>query len=81
MQTRQLGPFTISAIGLGAMPLSMSLSLSLNKDRVHPSGQEAIATVHAGAETSTSIIDPARASELGMSRDEIARCSASHGPQ
>ncbi len=53
MQTRQLGPFTVSAIGLGAMPFSM------NNDNVYPSEDEAIATVHAALDAGVSYIDTA----------------------
>ena len=41
MQTRKLGPFTVSAIGLGAMPMSM------NNDQVYPDHDDAVATVQA----------------------------------
>ena len=41
MQTRKLGPYVVSAIGLGAMPVSM------NNDNQFPDQDQAIATVHA----------------------------------
>ncbi len=53
MRTRRLGPFTVSAIGLGAMPLSM------NNDRVYPSADEAIATIHAALDAGITFIDTA----------------------
>jgi aryl-alcohol dehydrogenase-like predicted oxidoreductase len=53
MRTRQLGPFTVSAIGLGAMPLSM------NNDKVYPEEAEAIATVHAALDAGVTFIDTA----------------------
>lgn len=53
MQTRVLGPFTVSAIGLGGMPMSM------NNDRVFPSETEAIATVHAALDAGITFIDTA----------------------
>jgi aryl-alcohol dehydrogenase-like predicted oxidoreductase len=53
VQTRQLGPFTVSAIGLGAMPMSM------NNDRVYPREQEAIATIHAALDAGVTFIDTA----------------------
>ena len=53
MQTRTLGPFTVSAIGLGAMPLSM------NNDREYPEEADAIATVHAALDAGVTLIDTA----------------------
>jgi aryl-alcohol dehydrogenase-like predicted oxidoreductase len=53
MQTRQLGPFTVSAIGLGGMPLSM------NNDREYPDEAAAIATVHAALDAGVTLIDTA----------------------
>ena len=51
MQQRQLGPFTVSAIGLGAMPLSM------NNDNELPERDAAIATVHAALDAGVTLID------------------------
>jgi aryl-alcohol dehydrogenase-like predicted oxidoreductase len=53
MQTRQLGPFTVSAIGLGAMPVSM------NNDNKFPDEADAIATVHAALDAGVTFIDTA----------------------
>lgn len=53
MKWRQLGPFKVSAIGLGAMPLS------LNHDGVYPDEREAVATVHAALESGITLIDTA----------------------
>ena len=53
MNTRVLGPFTVSAIGLGAMPLSM------NDDKQTPAESDAIATVHAALEAGVTFIDTA----------------------
>ncbi|NYD66305.1 aldo/keto reductase [Agromyces atrinae] len=53
MRTRTLGPYTVSAIGLGAMPLSM------NNDRQIPSDESAIATVHAALDAGVTFIDTA----------------------
>jgi len=53
MQQRTIGPFTVSAIGLGAMPMSM------NNDREFPSHDEAIATVHAALDAGVTFIDTA----------------------
>ena len=51
MQQRTIGPFTVSAIGLGAMPVSM------NNDRELPSRDDAIATVHAALDAGVTFID------------------------
>lgn len=53
MQHRSIGPYTVSAIGLGAMPMSM------NNDRVYPDHDEAIATVHAALDAGVTLIDTA----------------------
>lgn len=52
MQTRRLGPFTVSAIGLGAMPFSQG-------GNVIPSREQAIATVHAALDAGVTYIDTA----------------------
>jgi aryl-alcohol dehydrogenase-like predicted oxidoreductase len=53
VQTRQLGPFTVSAIGLGAMPMSM------NSDQQYPDEAQATATVHAALDAGITFIDTA----------------------
>jgi aryl-alcohol dehydrogenase-like predicted oxidoreductase len=53
MKTRTLGPFTVSAIGLGAMPLSS------NNERRFPTEDEAIATIHAALDSGVTFIDTA----------------------
>ena len=53
MRTRTLGPFTVSAIGLGAMPMSM------NNDKQYPEEAHAIATVHAALDAGVTFIDTA----------------------
>ena len=53
MQYRPLGPFSVSAIGLGAMPLSM------NNDHEIPAPDAAIATVHAALDAGVTLIDTA----------------------
>lgn len=53
MQTRTLGPFTVSAIGLGAMPMSM------NNDQRYPDEAQAIATVHAALDAGVTLVDTA----------------------
>lgn len=52
MQTRKLGPFSVSAVGLGAMPFSMG-------GNVKPSEEQAIATVHAALDAGVTYIDTA----------------------
>jgi len=52
MQTRTLGPFTVSAIGYGAMQLSSSR-------RPPPPRDEAIATIHAALDAGITLIDTA----------------------
>lgn len=52
MQTRTLGPFTVSAIGLGAMPLSLAYGSIPDRDR-------ALATVHAALDAGITLIDTA----------------------
>ncbi|MFP5282600.1 MAG: aldo/keto reductase [Actinomycetes bacterium] len=53
MQTRTLGPSTVSAIGLGAMPVSM------NNNNTYPDEAQAIATVHAALDAGVTLIDTA----------------------
>lgn len=53
MKQRTLGPFAVSAVGLGAMPLSM------NNDAVYPSPDEARATVHAALDAGVTLVDTA----------------------
>ena len=53
MQTRKLGPFSVSAIGLGAMPMSMN-----DDDRI-PEEAASIATIHAALDAGVTLIDTA----------------------
>lgn len=53
MKQRTLGPFTVSAIGLGAMPVSM------NGDNRFPSHEDAVATVRAALDAGVTLIDTA----------------------
>lgn len=55
MQTRQLGDRTVSAIGLGGMPLSRARRSTGSL----PAREEAIATVHAALEAGVTLIDTA----------------------
>ncbi|NYI70138.1 aryl-alcohol dehydrogenase-like predicted oxidoreductase [Naumannella cuiyingiana] len=52
MKTRTLGPFTVSAIGLGAMPMSMGRN-------TQPSEEQAITTVHAALDAGITFVDTA----------------------
>ncbi len=56
MQTRRLGPVEVSAIGLGAMPLSIE---------GRPAEDRAFATVHAALDAGVTLIDTADAYCLG----------------
>ncbi len=76
MQQRRLGKTTVSAIGLGAMPLSTK------EDR--PSSEDAIATVHAALDAGVTLIDTADAyardeSEFGHNEELVARALAEYG--
>ena len=76
MQKRRIGTVTVSAIGLGAMPLSMK------EDR--PSPADAEATVHAALDAGVTLIDTADAyaadeSEFGHNESLVARALASYG--
>ena len=53
MQTRSLGPFTVTAIGLGAMPMSS------NNDNEIPEESQSIATIHAALDAGITLIDTA----------------------
>ncbi|WP_424447044.1 aldo/keto reductase [Microbacterium arborescens] len=53
MQQRTLGPFTVSAIGLGGMPVSM------NNDKQIPDRTDAVATVHAALDAGVTLLDTA----------------------
>lgn len=53
MKQRSLAGRQVSAIGLGAMPLSM------NNDKKYPSFEDAVATVHAALDAGVTLIDTA----------------------
>ena len=53
MKTRTLGPYTVSAIGLGCMPMSM------NNDNRLPDEADAIATIHAALDAGVTLLDTA----------------------
>src|SRR4051812_1080725 len=74
VQTRTLGDTQISAIGLGAMPLSI-------EDR--PDADRAIATIHAALDAGITLIDTAdayhlKAGEVGHNEELIARALRSY---
>jgi aryl-alcohol dehydrogenase-like predicted oxidoreductase len=76
MQQRRLGTRTVSAVGLGAMPLS-------TKEH-RPSPAEAEAVVHAALDAGVTLIDTADAyaadeAEFGHNEELVARALASYG--
>jgi aryl-alcohol dehydrogenase-like predicted oxidoreductase len=77
VQKRRIGDVTVSAIGLGAMPLSTK------SDR--PSREEAVGVVHAALDAGVTLIDTADAyahdeSEFGHNETLVAEALASYGP-
>jgi aryl-alcohol dehydrogenase-like predicted oxidoreductase len=76
VQQRRIGQTTVSAIGLGAMPLSTK------EDR--PSAADAEAVVHAALDAGVTLIDTADAyaadeAEFGHNEELVARALASYG--
>jgi aryl-alcohol dehydrogenase-like predicted oxidoreductase len=76
MQQRTIGSTTVSAIGLGAMPLS-------TKEH-RPSPAEAEAVVHAALDAGVTLVDTADAyaadeAEFGHNEELVARALASYG--
>jgi len=76
VQQRRIGDVTVSAIGLGAMPLSTK------DDR--PSPEDAQAVVHAALEAGVTLVDTADAyardeSEFGHNEELVAAALASYG--
>ncbi|WP_089335166.1 aldo/keto reductase [Blastococcus mobilis] len=77
MKKRRIGDVTVSAIGLGAMPLSTK------SDR--PSREDAVGVVHAALDAGVTLIDTADAyardeSEFGHNETLVAEALASYGP-
>jgi aryl-alcohol dehydrogenase-like predicted oxidoreductase len=77
VQKRRIGDVTVSAIGLGAMPLSTK------SDR--PTREDAIGVVHAALDAGVTLIDTADAyahdeSEFGHNETLVAGALASYGP-
>ncbi|MDP5182972.1 aldo/keto reductase [Blastococcus sp. BMG 814] len=76
MQQRRIGTVTVGAIGLGAMPLSTKGE--------RPSGEDAVAVVHAALDAGVTLIDTADAyardeAEFGHNEDLVARALAGYG--
>jgi aryl-alcohol dehydrogenase-like predicted oxidoreductase len=75
MQTRRIGDHDVSAIGLGAMPLTMDQ---------RPTEEDAIATVHAALDEGVTLIDTADAYTWakrgpGANEEVVAKALASYG--
>src|SRR3712207_5528557 len=78
MQTRSLGPFSVSAIGLGARPMS------LNSDDEFPDEAQSIATIHAALDAGVTLIDTADIyapswDAMGHNETVVGRAIASYG--
>lgn len=76
MQQRNLGPRTVSAIGLGGMPMSIE---------GRPDETRSIETIHAALDAGITMIDTAdayhlEAGEVGHNERLIAKALASYGP-
>ena len=77
MQKRRIGDVTVSAIGLGAMPLSTK--------EARPSREDAVAVVHAALDAGVTLIDTADAysrdeAEFGHNESLVAEALSSYGP-
>ncbi|SOC50588.1 Predicted oxidoreductase [Blastococcus aggregatus] len=76
MQQRRIGDMTVSAIGLGAMPLSTK--------KPRPSREEAVGVVHAALDAGVTLIDTADAysrdeAEFGHNESLVAEALAAYG--
>jgi aryl-alcohol dehydrogenase-like predicted oxidoreductase len=76
MQTRQIGDWAVSAIGLGGMPMSIE---------GRPDEERSIATIHAALDAGVTLIDTADAyhlyaDEVGHNETLIAKALAGYGP-
>jgi aryl-alcohol dehydrogenase-like predicted oxidoreductase len=74
MQTRRIGDIEVSAIGLGAMPMSI---------KGRPDETRSLATIHAALDAGVTLIDTAdayhlHADEVGHNETLIAKALASH---
>ena len=75
MQQRQLGPFSVSAIGLGGMPMSIE---------GRPESERSVATIHAALDAGVTLIDTADAyhrdaDDVGHNETLIAGALRSYG--
>ena len=75
VQQRQLGPFSVSAIGLGGMPMSIE---------GRPDTERSIATIHAALDSGVTLIDTADAyhrdaHDVGHNEELIADALRSYG--
>jgi aryl-alcohol dehydrogenase-like predicted oxidoreductase len=75
MLTRRIGDLAVSAIGLGAMPLTMD---------ERPSPEQAVATIHAALDAGVTLIDTADAygpagTGMGANESLVAQALASYG--
>jgi aryl-alcohol dehydrogenase-like predicted oxidoreductase len=75
MQSRRIGPVTVSAIGLGAMPMSIE---------GRPDEDRSVRTIHAALDAGVTLIDTAdayhlHAGETGHNERLIAKALASYG--
>ncbi|WP_251151657.1 aldo/keto reductase [Cellulosimicrobium sp. Marseille-Q4280] len=75
MQQRTLGSWTVSAVGLGGMPMSIE---------GRPDEDRSVATIHAALEAGVTLIDTAdayhlHADEVGHNEELIARALRSYG--
>src|SRR5919198_1660023 len=75
MQQRRIGDLRVSAIGLGAMPMSIE---------GRPDEERSIATIHAALDAGITLIDTAdayhlHAGEVGHNEELIARALAGYG--
>ncbi|GAA3800464.1 aldo/keto reductase [Cellulomonas soli] len=75
MQQRTIGPYSVSAIGLGGMPMSIE---------GRPDRDRAVATIHAALDAGVTLIDTAdsyhlHADEVGHNEELIAQALRSYG--
>src|SRR3954466_11595634 len=75
MQTRRIGDVTVSAIGLGGMPMSIE---------GRPDEERSLRTIHAALDAGVTLIDTADAyhigaDEVGHNESLIAKALASYG--
>lgn len=78
MHTRALGPFEVSAIGLGCMPMSM------NNDKEYPDRADAVATIHAALDAGVTLLDTADVyapswDTVGHNEELVAEALRSYG--